>query len=213
MGWFSARSTRMKTTSKTIYLVRHGQKVAEFGDPGLTEEGKQQAKETGIYLQQFPITQIISSPFRRTQETAAEIAHELHLSYTVDDALVERMNWNGNGVSYESFVKEWVVATHNRDYIPAFGDSSRRTGEKIKKLVNNLTATAGAHIVLVTHGGAIVDYLRTVFGDEKLAKIRFQYEEGEDYQMMNCAINKIVYSRGPVLELLNFTAHLRRPSE
>ena len=78
---------------KTIYLVRHGQKQSHAGDPGLTEVGVQQAQETGTYLKQFPITKIISSPFKRTVETAFHIGQALDLEHHIDSLLEERMNW------------------------------------------------------------------------------------------------------------------------
>lgn len=53
----------------TIYLIRHGQKELHAGDPGLTPTGIDQAKQTGNFLSQFPITKIVSSPFKRTVET------------------------------------------------------------------------------------------------------------------------------------------------
>jgi len=34
----------------TFYLIRHGQKVSEAGDPGLTELGKEQARKTAKFL-------------------------------------------------------------------------------------------------------------------------------------------------------------------
>lgn len=63
----------------TIYLIRHGQKLPHAGNPGLTKIGLKQAKETGKYLKQFPITKIIASPYKRTVETAEQICNVLIL--------------------------------------------------------------------------------------------------------------------------------------
>lgn len=62
----------------TIYLIRHGQKQSHVGDPGLTDIGLKQAQQTGEYLSQFPISKIVSSPFKRTVETAEQIACALN---------------------------------------------------------------------------------------------------------------------------------------
>lgn len=196
----------------TIYLIRHGQKEPHAGDPGLTNIGIKQAQQTGKYLSQFPITKIVSSPFKRTVETAEQIAHVLNLEYTLHEALVERMNWSDPAVSRQQFFQEWIKATNNREYVPQFGDSSLATGQKIENLVSEI-ATEDEHIVLVTHGGAILDYLRNLFGDEKVSVLKTTYDEGDDYQMMNCAINKVVLSELPSLELLNFIDHLTDTSE
>lgn len=196
----------------TIYLIRHGQKQPHAGDPGLTDIGIKQAQQTGEYLSQFPITKIVSSPFKRTVETAEQIARVLNLEHTLDDALVERMNWSDPAVTRQQFLQEWIKATNDREYVPQFGDSSLATGQKIETLVSEI-ATEDEHIVLVTHGGAILDYLRNLFGDDEVSVLKTTYDEGDDYQMMNCAINKVVLSESPSLELLNFIDHLTDSSE
>jgi len=196
----------------TIYLVRHGQKIPEAGDPGLTEIGWQQARETGEFLKQFPITQIIASPFQRTVETAAQITQVLGSEFSLSPALVERMNWNDPSVSRKQFFQEWIKSTNNREYVPKYGDSSLTTGHRIETLVSEMTRDE-SHVLLVTHGGAILDYLRNMVGDEPLHSIRTTYVEGNDFQMLNCAINKIVLSDKPLLELLNFTDHLSEKTE
>jgi len=196
----------------TIYLVRHGQKHLTAGDPGLTEIGIQQAIKTGLYLKQFPITQIISSPFLRTVETAKHIGNQLNIEHSLDDRLVERMNWNDKDVSRKIFLQEWIKATNNREYTPKFGDSSKNTGKRIHYIINEFLS-ADKHILLVTHGGAILDYLRNTFGDKALSLLKKKYDEGEDFQMMNCSVNKIVIDKEPILELLNYTNHLDSISE
>ena len=196
----------------TIYLIRHGQKQVHAGDPSLTQIGFDQAKETGEYLKQFPINKIISSPLKRTVETAQQIAKVLNLKYSLDKALIERMIWSDPKITRQEFIREWIKSTNNREYVPKYGDSSRATGERIHQLVNKVSKDQN-HIVFVTHGGAILDYLRNMFGDERLSSIKIAYQEGNDFQMMNCAINKIVSDNKPVLKMLNFTEHLTTKSE
>lgn len=195
-----------------LYLIRHSQKQIHAGDPGLTKTGFHQAKETGEYLKQFPINKIISSPLKRTVETAQQIAKELNLEYSLDKALIERMIWNDPKITRQEFIREWIRSTNNREYIPKYGDSSRATGERIHQLVNKVSTNQG-HIIFVTHGGAILDYLRNMFGDERLSSIKIAYQEGNDFQMMHCAINKIALNDRPVLKMLNFTEHLTTKSE
>jgi broad specificity phosphatase PhoE len=195
----------------TIYLIRHGQKEIHAGNPALTKIGVNQAKETGVYLSQFPISKIISSPTKRTIETAENIAQVLNLPYSSDNDLVERMDWIDPSVSRDEFLQEWVKSTNNRDYVPKYGDSSRDAGKRVGKLINKMTTDN--HIVLVTHGGAILDYLRNLFGDKRISALRKHYNAGDDYQMNNCAINKVILDDEPTLELLNFIEHLSNNSE
>lgn len=190
-----------------IYLVRHGQKQRQAGDPSLTAAGMKQARETGQYLSQFPITRIIASPLKRTVQTAQQIAEVLNLQYDQHDSLRERMNWGDSNLSWEDFEKEWVKTTNDRTYAPEYGISSLVTGQRVEKLITE-SAKENDHLVLVSHGGAILDYLRNVFGDEKVAILRTMYDSGEDYQIMNCSISKVVVADGITLELLNFTDHL-----
>ena len=74
---------------KTIYLVRHGQKQPDPGDPGLTDLGVKQSIQTGEFLKNLKINQVISSPFKRTLETAKNISSVLNIQYQISDQLVE----------------------------------------------------------------------------------------------------------------------------
>jgi len=220
-------STTHRDAMTTIYLIRHGQKLPHSGNPGLTEVGFQQAHETGLFLQQFPITEIISSPFKRTVETATKIGEVLKLEHSLHDALVERMNWNDDSITKAQFFQEWSKSTADRNYSPKLGDSSAKTGQRMHDLISQ-KEHQNQHVVFVTHGGAIVDYLRTLFGDEKLEILKKKYAEGFDYTMLNCSVNKITFTEDSLpqsdiiahsekvsaeLELLNFTTHLSEISE
>jgi len=197
-----------------IYLIRHGHKVSEAGDPALTELGIKQAIQTGEYLKKFPITRVIASPYKRTVQTALHISQALGLKHQLSENLVERMNWVGGEVSRDDFINEWIKSSHNREYVPLYGDSSFQTGQKVAKVIENFQNQGKeSHAVLVSHGGAIVDYLRNTFGDEKVRDLLWQYEEGPDYRMYNCAINKVVLDEQPTLELLNYVDHLGEKSE
>lgn len=199
-------------TMSTIYLVRHGQKMPHAGDPSLTQLGKQQALETGRYLQQFKIDLILASPYKRTVETAQIISKELNQGFNISPALAERMNWDEDDVTKHDFLAEWNKATLNRDYRPQSGDSSRSTGKRIQELIKNV-GLDDVSLLLVTHGGAIIDYLRNVFGDGAVEAVKIKYFDLEDYQMLSCAINKVVLADPPRLEILNFSDHLSDAEE
>jgi len=60
----------------TLYLVRHGEAAANWDDamdPGLSEQGKTQAKTLVQHLQQLGPLPILCSPMARTRETAAPL--------------------------------------------------------------------------------------------------------------------------------------------
>ena len=84
-----------------MLLLRHGQ--SEFNviygktrqdpgirDPKLTAEGRAQANDAAEQLTRFAADRIVSSPYRRTLETASIIAERLKLSITVTPLIAER---------------------------------------------------------------------------------------------------------------------------
>lgn len=194
---------------KTIYLIRHGQKEKRL-DPSLTDVGIKQAIQTGKYLNRFPISNIIASPIKRTVQTADQVAAALKLNYTKDKRLVERM-LRSEKIKGEDFIKEWLKASNNRNYLPKYGDSSINTGKRVEEVISELPANS--HTLLVTHGGSILDYFRNIFGDKKLALLAINYNFGKDYRMNNCSINIVEIDKKPNLKLLNYTDHLEVVSE
>lgn len=79
-----------------LVFVRHGQPEwvrdgRSVGDPGLTAAGHHQAKAAAEHLASsaVPTTELVVSPLRRAQETAAPIADALGLTPTTDDWLAE----------------------------------------------------------------------------------------------------------------------------
>ena len=197
----------------TIHLIRHGQKESHPGNPALTPLGILQAQQTGKYLTQFPISEIISSPYKRTQETAQYIGKQLNLGFTTNELLKERINWDSTLISKETFLSEVTKTTNDRNYIPKWGDSSKSAGERIQKLIKSLDLKRKRHIVLISHGSVITDFLRNIFKDEAIATLKKQSDNGLHYQMLNCAINTIVVTDRLTIKAINFVGHLKQISE
>ena len=153
-----------------IYLVRHGEKENFIGDPALTELGIKQARLTGEYFKSINIGHIFASPLKRTQMTASIIGKHLNLDFKIDDRLRERMNWGDRiNQSFDDFLKEWNKGDLDRDYKPNNGDSSRETGNRFKKFLDEFDIKE--NILVVTHGGTIGDFLRNNFEEKKLPMI------------------------------------------
>ena len=91
--------------SPIIFVVRHAEKAADGNDPDLSAAGQQRAEGLARILKDAEITAIFTTEFKRTQETAAPTAKELHVSPTVIPAnqipaLVEKLRGlKGNGNS------------------------------------------------------------------------------------------------------------------
>ena len=65
--------------ARTIYLVRHADKVSDDVDAPLSEAGRARAACLANTLQDANIQQIFTSELQRTQQTAAPLAEKLHL--------------------------------------------------------------------------------------------------------------------------------------
>jgi 2,3-bisphosphoglycerate-dependent phosphoglycerate mutase len=194
-----------------IYLIRHGEKEATKNNPELTTTGVTQAKKTAQYLAQFPITKIIASPYLRTQQTAKHIAQYLNLHITTDERLRERMDFQEFVGDRAEFFAEWSKATHERSYVPVSGRSSEETATQVIALLDELEfeAEQHSHIALVTHGGTIADFLRSIFDEQIVLPLRYTFAEGEDYRIDECSVTRITkVGPGFASHDLHYTAHL-----
>lgn len=83
---------------KRFYLVRHGQSllnqqhVRQGPEGALSPKGRDQAAQSGRFLAQFPIEQILASPYDRTRETAAVIQSFVRVPVAYSLLLAERRN-------------------------------------------------------------------------------------------------------------------------
>jgi phosphohistidine phosphatase SixA len=69
-------------TTRTIYFVRHADKVSEDTDAPLSEAGHRRAECLANTLSDAQIQQIFTSDLQRTQQTAAPLAEKLRLKPT-----------------------------------------------------------------------------------------------------------------------------------
>jgi broad specificity phosphatase PhoE len=196
-----------------IYLVRHGQKNTHPGDPELTALGFIQARQTALFLQDKKLEAIFASPAKRTQQTAAVIGQLLHLPVQTSPLLKERMDWLDQGQTREQFLQEWVKATADRNYTPQGGQSSRDTGKRLQQLLRQFSKQKLTNVLLVSHGGAIMDFLRNLFSDQDFQKLKKLYPAGWDFQCHHCSLTQVCFKPQPALELLNYTEHLSQNTE
>lgn len=154
---------------KYFYLVRHGEKHTAQGDPPLSSAGRRQAKFTAKFLSRFPVKAIFTSPMKRTIQTAVVIGKTLGMPILPTPLLKERVNWGDDPrQSFAEFLAMWKKASKKRDWQPPVGDSSFQSGKRLESLIDSLDSHPAKHIVLVTHGGIIADFLRNLFDDSHL---------------------------------------------
>jgi broad specificity phosphatase PhoE len=66
-----------------VFLVRHAEKAASEGDPGLSEAGVKRAAALATTLGDAGITAIFSTEYNRTKDTAAPLARRLDVPVTI----------------------------------------------------------------------------------------------------------------------------------
>jgi len=149
-----------------VYLVQHAEKKAGPGDPGLTDAGREQARNAARWLRTRGANRLYTSPLRRARETAEVIASELGLVLALDPRLRERVNWDGT-TALKTFLDDWRRSVMDRDFSPPCGDSSRKAGERMRAFLEEVSLQHNA-VVAVTHGGVTTDLIRTLLGDDQI---------------------------------------------
>lgn len=112
-GW----SARFTSTPTTLVLVRHG--VTEHTerrvfsgsggtDPGLTDTGRDQAKRAADWLLALGgVDAVVSSPLRRTQETAGVIGSAFGLEVDIEAGFAEVAFGEWEGYSFGEIHERW----------------------------------------------------------------------------------------------------------
>ena len=75
-----------KDSGYTLYLVRHAEKQSDGSrDPALTEIGKNRSEQLAVWFQDKGITDIWSSDYKRTRNTAMPLVTGLGLELSIYD--------------------------------------------------------------------------------------------------------------------------------
>lgn len=164
---------------KTIYFVRHGEAennlVREKADDAsiyfganasLTDAGREQSKRIAERASHLPIQVIISSPFRRTKETAAIIVAKTGTALEYSDFFVERKNpsrllgmrWLDTEV--QNVQRAWEKAFYTDKQVED-GETFSEILQRAKAARSYLEKRPESHILVVTHGF----FLRMFIGD------------------------------------------------
>ena len=172
----------------TILFVRHSISTGEPGDVGLSTDGRALAARTASRLRDRGIRRIVSSPLRRSLETAEVFAGELDAPLEVDDRLRERDNWGDiAGETSEAFLARWRRCDDDRDHVPEHGRSARQAGNDLASFVRDVAHSGeGGAVVAISHGGVIVDFLLNSRSEAQLAALNPGYRD-----MPNCALTQI----------------------
>lgn len=97
-----------------LYMVRHGRAAASFGeshDPGLDALGHEQANAVAQELQRHGPLPIVSSPLKRTRETAAPLAKLWRVEPIVEDAIAEIPSPTDNLQERVTWLRDFMVGS------------------------------------------------------------------------------------------------------
>ena len=167
-----------------LLLIRHALPVRAESpdgspvDPGLSEEGFQQARWLAQSLRAEPIEALYTSPMRRARETAQALSAELGLDARVDADLVELDHQSDVYVPLEelkaSDYPRWQALVQEGGLyadvdLPAFRRQVTRSMERI------IAAHPGQHVAVTCHGGVINAWTSHLLGVEELFVFEPEY--------------------------------------
>jgi ribonuclease H / adenosylcobalamin/alpha-ribazole phosphatase len=152
----------------TLVLMRHGEtdhtrdrRFSGLGgaDPGLNDDGRAQARATAAWLGPIAgdLEVVVTSPLRRTRETAEILAETLGKTVEVEEALAEASFGSWDGKTYEEARAEdeaafdkWVASM---DLPPGgHGESITDVDRRVRRARDRLIASyPGKTVLVVSH--------------------------------------------------------------
>ncbi|MGZ5366823.1 bifunctional RNase H/acid phosphatase [Aeromicrobium sp.] len=150
----------------TMIFLRHG--VTENtvrklfcgsggADPGLNELGEEQAARAAAWLKrQCDIDAVVSSPLRRTRETAAVVGRELGLDVDLEPGIAEAAFGEWDGLSFANIMERWPTEIEewlgSTAIAPPGGETFDSVYERVIVARDRLLRDyAGKTIVAVSH--------------------------------------------------------------
>ena len=146
-----------------IHLVRHGRAAAGFGegmDPGLDELGKSQAVAVADKLKPLGPLTILSSPLRRTQETAAPLARQWSRTPIIEHAVAEIPSPKGMSLEERALWLRTLMAGSWRD--------AGRDLEAWRAACVAIVAALPEDAVIFSHYVAINVLMGSAIGDDRV---------------------------------------------
>lgn len=199
-----------------ILLVRHGesiwngeQRIQGRKDPGLSENGKRQARALARRLKKEDIKVVYTSGLKRCVQTARMIAEASGADIKISSGIEEIFlgDWQGKTVEevkkiYPKIYEKWLRAP-SQAAIPGW-EGVRRFSKRVDNTFKSILSSAPVSCVcVVTHWGVIAAYLSGTLNAD------FDYLF-KTIRVDNCGVTKVSYKDGKsVIHYLNDTRHLR----
>jgi broad specificity phosphatase PhoE len=165
-----------------LLLIRHAlplrSEPGQGSDPELSQEGIEQAKRLPDALARFPITRLVSSPQRRSVQTAQPVADALGLAVEIDERLAEYDRDLEHYIPIEQIAAEFPeeLARLASGHLPSSVDEDAFLA-RIDAGIRDLVAS-GEHentVAVFTHGGVINGLLYRILGTAKILSFNVDY--------------------------------------
>ena len=104
-----------------LHLVRHGRAAAGFGeshDPGLDEVWRTQAEAVARELAPLGPLPILTSPLKRTRETAAPLAKLWNVQPVVEEAVAEIPSPTDNLQGRVAWLRDFMAGSWRHASLP-----------------------------------------------------------------------------------------------
>ena len=199
-----------------IYFLRHGQTAlskdnlfcGSGSDPGLTEEGKEMARQFGETYKAYEWKAIYTSPLKRTHETAEPLRAALNTQLVIREGLKEIDYGKWEGMSVEE-----VEGKYHDDHLrwkadpawnaPTNGEQaikiSQRATSVVEEIVNKYSA---GNVLVVSHKATIRIIICSLLG----------IDVGRFRERIGCPVASLSIvefaERGPLVHTIADRSHL-----
>ncbi|GAA4628669.1 bifunctional RNase H/acid phosphatase [Actinoallomurus vinaceus] len=207
------------TEPTTTLLLRHGEtpfsgerRFAGTGDIPLTDTGLAQARAAGKALTGRGIDVIVTSPLKRTLQTAQEIAQVIDVPVRTEDDLRETDFGDWEGYTFAEVRERWPAELDawlaDPSVAPPYGESFDATVKRVRTARDKLLVRYRKQTVLVvSHVTPIKTLVRLALDAPPSALYRMHLDVGS-LSVVDW------YADGPaVVRSLNDTHHLREAAE
>ncbi len=165
-----------------MLLIRHAlphrTDAGEGSDPELTDLGHEQARRLPDALARFGISRLVSSPQRRSVQTAEPVAAALGLGIEIDDRLAEYDRGLSQYVPIEEVRTVWPEDWKRMaaGELPAGVDTGAFRG-RVRAALDEIRRTAGHRdtVAVFSHGGVINVTLHDILGTARLLSFPIDY--------------------------------------
>ena len=190
-----------------LLLVRHALPLrsdpGQGSDPDLSEEGRAQIARLPEALARYPISRVVSSPQRRSIQTAEPVAAVHDLAVEIDDRFAEYDRDLPVYIPVEQIrdenPQEW--ARMAQGHLPSSVDEDAFRGRVRAAVDDIVTAAAPDETVAVfSHGGVINVVLHEILGTARLLSFPIDY----------ASVTRLLFSRSgqATVAAVNGTEHV-----